>query len=67
MNIKYFGIETNISPREFYLLKYCVSELLTISDELDLKRGFDLGTQEECKQLLNDLENIADNLSGERK
>ena len=49
-------IKVEFTPRELLLMTYCIDELLYITNEMDLKRGFGLNKQEECNRLLSDLD-----------
>ena len=47
-------VTITMTRREAIVLQYCVSDLLRITDELDLQEGFNLNTQSEAK-MINDV------------
>ena len=53
-------IKIEVTPRELLLMTYCVDELLCITKEMNLMRGFDLGKQTECDRLASDLNKVID-------
>ena len=57
-----FKITLRLTPREVRNITYCVSELLEITNSLDVKRGFSLSLQDECQSMLIDLNKLCEEL-----
>jgi len=65
MKIEEVNIKLSLTPREVYLISYCIDELLNITDELDLKRGFDDGKQKDCERLSLEMVKLLTTIKGE--
>ena len=64
MKIDEIEIALRLTPRELELISYCVRELLRISSKHDLKEGFTLNKQDECKKISNSLNELQARLRG---
>jgi len=58
------GCENRSTPRELILMQYCIGELLEVTREMDMKRGFDHGRQDECIKFLKELDDVISAVSG---
>ena len=60
-------IGLTITHRELTLIQYGVQELLSVTKEYDLTRGFDQNAQSECRQINLELINLVEQAKGERQ
>ena len=65
MRINNLEITVDLTPKELHLLRYSIRELLEITADLDIKRGFSLNMQSDCQEILSNLDDICEGLKGE--
>lgn len=65
MKVNPITIDLSLTPREIFLMEYCINELISITQEMDIKRGFDMNKQGECIRISAQLYHISRLLKGD--